>query len=192
MTNNSSSRRKTPGRALTCALVALTVTGLAYSDEAGAADAVGSVTAFAPEAGAVLNGEIITWQGELLANRTAAGYTSFSTAGAAAGSPIAAGIVRTSTIFNGQLTWIDSLNAVKSSNPGGLVTTLGTVPAGSDSMLTVADAIFLRSDSLRTPMDYQIVALRPGAAAEGLQARLGGALLRWDEVLRIIGPASRP
>ena len=143
MTNSSSNRRKTPGRALTCALVALTVTGLAYSDEAGAADAVGSVTAFAPEAGAVLNGEIITWQGELLANRTAAGYTSFSIAGTAAGSPIAAGIVRTSTIFNGQLTWIDSLNAVKSSNPGGLVTTLGTVPAGSDSMLTVGTQLWI-------------------------------------------------
>ncbi len=143
MTNTKPDRRNIPARALACALVALAVTGLAYSDQAGAADAVGSVTAFGPEAGAVLNGEIISWQGELLANRTTAGYTSFSGAGAAAGSPIAAGIVKTSTIFNGQLTWIDTLNAVKSSNPGGLVTTLGAVPAGSDSMLAVGTQLWI-------------------------------------------------
>ena len=60
-----------------------------------------------------------------------------------------------------------------------------------DSLIPVADAVFLRSDSLRTPMDYRIVALRPGAAAERLRAQLRGTLLRWDEVLRIPGSPSR-
>ena len=143
MTNESPDRRMTRSKVIAGALVALAVAGLAYSDEAGAADTTGTVTAFAPEAGAVLAGEILPWQGELLANRTAAGYTSFSTAGAAAASPIAAGIVKTSVIFNGQLTWIDGTNTVKSSNPGGLVTTLGTVPAGSDSMVAVGSQLWI-------------------------------------------------
>ena len=143
MTNQSLKRRKAPARVLACALVAFTAAGLASAGGAGAADTTGTVTAYAPEPGAVLSGEIITWQGELLANKTTAGYTSFSTAGAGAASPIAAGIVRTSIIFNGQLTWIDSLNNVKSSNPGGLVTNLGTVPAGSDSMLAVGTQLWI-------------------------------------------------
>lgn len=61
-----------------------------------------------------------------------------------------------------------------------------------DFLIPVADAIFLRSDSLRTPMDYRIVALRPGADAERLHSELGGSLLRWGDVLRIIGSTSRP
>jgi hypothetical protein len=40
-------------------------------------------------------------------------------------------------------------------------------------------------------MDYRIVALRPGASAERLHGRLGGALLRWDDVMRILGSTSR-
>lgn len=61
-----------------------------------------------------------------------------------------------------------------------------------DSLIAVAQAIFLRSDSLRTPMDYLIVALRPGTEAERLHQQLGGALLRWDDVMRGIGSRSRP
>jgi copper chaperone NosL len=60
-----------------------------------------------------------------------------------------------------------------------------------DSLIAVADAVFLQSDSLRTPMDHRIVALRPGAAAERLQARFGGALLRWADVMQIVGSTSR-
>lgn len=60
-----------------------------------------------------------------------------------------------------------------------------------DSLLAVADAIFLQSDSLRTPMDHRIVALRPGADADRLHARLGGALLHWDDVMRVLGSTAR-
>ena len=63
MTNYSSKRRKAPARVLACALVAVTAAGLASAGGAGAADTTGTVTAYAPEAGAVLSGEIITWQG---------------------------------------------------------------------------------------------------------------------------------
>lgn len=56
-----------------------------------------------------------------------------------------------------------------------------------DSMLEVRRAVFLRSDSLRTPMDYHVVALRPGPAADSVRAALGGELLSWHQVLRLIG-----
>ena len=47
----------------------------------------------------------------------------------------------------------------------------------------VAGAVFLESDSLRTPMDYGLVALEPGPRADSLRAALGGTLRSWDEVL---------
>jgi copper chaperone NosL len=52
-----------------------------------------------------------------------------------------------------------------------------------DSLVEVHRAVFLRSDSLRTPMDHQVVALRPGHAADSARAALGGVLLTWDQVL---------
>jgi len=55
--------------------------------------------------------------------------------------------------------------------------------AQPDSMLDATTAVFLQHDSIRTPMDYGLVALRPGATADSLRARLGGHLLSWQEVL---------
>lgn len=52
------------------------------------------------------------------------------------------------------------------------------------ALLPAAEVVFLRSDSLRTPMDYRVVALRPGPAADSLRQRLAGTLVAWEEVLR--------
>lgn len=49
-------------------------------------------------------------------------------------------------------------------------------------LLPAAEVVFLQSDSLRTPMDYRVVALRPGPAADSLRQRLAGRLIRWDDV----------
>ena len=49
-----------------------------------------------------------------------------------------------------------------------------------------SSAVFLRNDSLHTPMDYGIVALAPGPRADSLRAALGGELLSWDRVLSTI------
>jgi len=57
-------------------------------------------------------------------------------------------------------------------------------------LLPMAEVVFLRSDSLRTPMDYGVVALRPGPAADSLRERLGGTLVAWEEILRRV--ESRP
>jgi hypothetical protein len=60
-----------------------------------------------------------------------------------------------------------------------------------DSMLDAHAAVFLRSDSLRTPMDYHLVALRPGPTADSLRAALGGELLSWSQALSLVsqGPS---
>jgi copper chaperone NosL len=52
-----------------------------------------------------------------------------------------------------------------------------------DRLLRVEDAVFLRSDSLRTPMDSRLAALTPGPAADSLRSALVGDLLTWDQVL---------
>lgn len=54
-------------------------------------------------------------------------------------------------------------------------------PAGA--MLTVEDAVFLRSPALRTPMNHGVAALRPGPAADSLRTALGGTLVAWNDVL---------
>jgi copper chaperone NosL len=71
----------------------------------------------------------------------------------------------------------------------------GGVPAAEIRSLWVSDylpphalreaarAVFLESDSLRTPMDYRLVALEPGPRADSLRAALGGTLRSWDEVV---------
>lgn len=48
--------------------------------------------------------------------------------------------------------------------------------------LGTAQAVFLQSPSLRTPMGSGLAALRPGAEADSVRASLGGTLLTWDEV----------
>lgn len=73
----------------------------------------------------------------------------------------------------------------------------GTVEAGSVHSLWVNDflapeaaplrveeAVFLRSDSLRTPMNHGVAALRPGPSADSLAAVLGGRLVAWAEVVK--------
>jgi len=59
-----------------------------------------------------------------------------------------------------------------------------------DSLLEVSQAVFLRSDAILTPMDYGLAALRPGRQADSVRAALGGALLSWEQVLRLV--AERP
>ena len=59
--------------------------------------------------------------------------------------------------------------------------------ARPDSMLEVHRAVFLRSDTLHTPMDYHVVAFLPGRVADSMRAALGGELLSWDQVLRQVG-----
>lgn len=54
-------------------------------------------------------------------------------------------------------------------------------------MLRVEEATFLRSDSVRTPMNTHVVALRPGTRADSLRAAWGGALLAWPEVVAQAG-----
>lgn len=51
------------------------------------------------------------------------------------------------------------------------------------TLLEVSRAVFLRSNSLHTPMDYGVVALEPGTRADSLRAALGGELLAWDSVV---------
>ena len=50
--------------------------------------------------------------------------------------------------------------------------------------LRVEEAVFLRSDRLRTPMNHGFAALHPGPSADSLAAALGGTLVRWADVMR--------
>ncbi len=51
-----------------------------------------------------------------------------------------------------------------------------------DSLLDARQAVYLRVDSLATPMASHLVAVRAGSAADSLRARLGGTLLTWDRL----------
>jgi copper chaperone NosL len=51
-----------------------------------------------------------------------------------------------------------------------------------DSLLDARQALYLRVDSLATPMASHLAALRAGAAADSLRARLGGTFLTWDRL----------
>jgi copper chaperone NosL len=59
----------------------------------------------------------------------------------------------------------------------------------ADSLLAVADAVFLHSDSVKTPMQYGLAALRPGGAADSLAEAWNATRLDWREVLARLGPA---
>jgi copper chaperone NosL len=52
-----------------------------------------------------------------------------------------------------------------------------------DSMLDARAAIYLRVDSLRTPMGSHVVAIAPGEV-DSAHARLGGVRLAWEELSR--------
>lgn len=49
--------------------------------------------------------------------------------------------------------------------------------------LPADQSVFLRSDTIRTPMASGLAALRPGPVADSVLAALGGQLLTWPEVL---------
>lgn len=50
------------------------------------------------------------------------------------------------------------------------------------ALIAVQDAMFLRTDSVRTPMSSNLVAVSR-SAGDSLQAALGGTLLDWSAVL---------
>lgn len=52
-----------------------------------------------------------------------------------------------------------------------------------DQMIRVDDAVFLESDSVRTPMNTRVIALRPGPRADSLRTAWNGTLLPWSEVV---------
>ncbi len=56
------------------------------------------------------------------------------------------------------------------------------------SWLPADSAVYLRTDTLRTPMASGLVALRPGAEADSVRTALGGTLLTWGEVLAAASP----
>jgi len=51
-----------------------------------------------------------------------------------------------------------------------------------DSLLDARQAIYLRVDSLATPMASHLVALRAGPAADSVRSRLGGTLIAWEQL----------
>lgn len=51
-----------------------------------------------------------------------------------------------------------------------------------DSLLDARQAIYLRVDSLATPMASHLVALRAGPPADSVRSRLGGTLLAWEQL----------
>jgi copper chaperone NosL len=53
-----------------------------------------------------------------------------------------------------------------------------------DSLLDARSAIYLRVDSLQTPMGSHVVALTPGVAADSAHVRLGGVRLAWEQLAR--------
>jgi copper chaperone NosL len=55
--------------------------------------------------------------------------------------------------------------------------------AAPDQWLLADNAVYLRSDTLRTPMASGLAALPPGRRADSVRALLGGTLLTWSEVL---------
>ena len=143
MTRSISQKKARTGAIAAVAIAAIAGASLGGSMPASAADTTGTVTAFAPEAAAVLNNEPISWQNQVLVNKTGPGFTAFDVAGSASASPIAAGIVKTSTLFNGLLAWIEG-TTVKTANPGGTVNILaGAVNATADSMLAVGTQLWI-------------------------------------------------
>ncbi len=143
-THSRSLRTRTVG---TIAGATFLVGSLGLHSTVRAADPVGSVSSFAPEAGATLTGTLIPWQGEILAAKAApGGFSAFNvTTGAAAPSPLApVGVAKSPVVFSGLLAWIDSTaNIVRTANAGGTVTALTGSVAGYDSMVAVGADLWL-------------------------------------------------
>jgi copper chaperone NosL len=53
-------------------------------------------------------------------------------------------------------------------------------------LLEARQAIFLASDSIRSPMDFRLAALPPGPRADSVRAALGGELLSWDRARTLV------
>jgi hypothetical protein len=135
---------KKRNRVALASLAAFTLAGTLATGSAFAADPIGTSTTYSPEPGATLSGELISWQGDVLANRTTNGFTAFTQTGAAGTSPIATGApVKLMTTFNNLLLWVDNTNTVKTSNPGGTVTSLGTIAPTADQLVTVANQLWV-------------------------------------------------
>ncbi len=186
---------------------ALALVGTVAAGSAFAADPLGTTTAFSPEPGATLSGELVVWQGEILANRTTNGFTAFNPTGAAGSSPIAAGApIKLMTTFNNLLLWSDNANTVKTSNPGGTVTSLGAIAATADQLLTVANQLWVaRSGGIDryaptatalgapSPIAYSAgAAVRMAIGADGnvwVIEKTGGVdtLSRWTTVGATVG-----
>lgn len=62
------------------------------------------------------------------------------------------------------------------------VKALWVAPFTGGDWLAAEQAVFLRTDSLRTPMASGLIALPTAAAADSLRATLGGTLHDWSEV----------
>ena len=60
-----------------------------------------------------------------------------------------------------------------------------------DSMTVVDRMVFIRSDSIRTPMGYGIIAVRPGPAADSLARHIGSPMIRWADVVALAQTAGR-
>lgn len=61
----------------------------------------------------------------------------------------------------------------------------------ADSLLPLSAVVLLAQDSIATPMDHGIVAVRPGPAADSLRVRVAGQVLSWDEVLTRVAARTR-
>jgi len=53
-------------------------------------------------------------------------------------------------------------------------------------LLRAEEAVFLVSEAIHTPMDYQIAALASGSRADSVRNALGGELVPWDRLRGII------
>jgi hypothetical protein len=180
----SSSRRFRAAAAATVVAAVAASTALT-SLSASAADPTGTVTAFSPEAGAVLNGGLISWQNEILATKAVpGGFTAFNAStGVAAASPLTpTGVAKSPVVFNGLLTWIDSTaNQIRTANPGGSIVALtGSVPA-ADSILAVGTQLWVSKPG-------GIDRYSPSASALGGATALTGPWAATSVLRMTIGP----
>lgn len=60
-----------------------------------------------------------------------------------------------------------------------------------DSIAVVDSMVFIRSDSIRTPMGYGVIAVRPGPAADSLARRIGSQTISWADVVALVQAAPR-
>jgi hypothetical protein len=178
-------RRRIRALAVATCISSLVGLSLRFSSPGYAADPTGLVTSFAPEAGAVLGSELIAWQGEILVNKTTAGFTAFIPAtGSGAASPlVTTNAVKTSTLFNGLLAWIDgTANIVRTANPGGTVTALaGAIPPTSDDLLGVGSQLWIARAG-------GVDRYSPTAAALGGATPLAGTFAATSSLRLAAGP----